>query len=288
MNGNERGVFPPVDTTLPDSVSHVFIITKYEMLNFFRNRRFYILLTIGLLISALLIIIVAHYRPAALLSSPLAFYSTWWGFGISFVVILAAIFFGGDAISGECQNKTGYFIVGHPIRRSSIYVGKYIAAFIAALIIFVMYTLIAVVNGLYYFGATIPGEFVEAVALAVLGLLAALAFTFFFSSLFKSGSMSILVSAIMLLFGFTLIDELVINIAGYEPWFSLTYGAGVISNIMTVPYPAHEVTASAFRGGGPVMTTFNATIPEGILIMVIYFVVCGVLGLVLFERKEFN
>ena len=287
MSGSERGVFPPVHATLPDSVSHIFIVTKYEMLNYFRNRRFFILLTIGLLISALLIIIVGHYRPAGLLSSPLAFYSTWWGFGISFVVILAAIFFGGDAISGEFQNKTGYFVVGHPIRRSSIYVGKYIAAFLAALIIFVLYTLIAVANGVYYFGPTIPGQFVEAVALAVLGLLAALAFTFFFSSLFKSGSMSILVSAIMLLFGFTLIDELVIGIASYEPWFSLTYGAGVISNIMTVPYPAHETTMSAFRGG-PVSTTFNATLPEGILILFAYFVICGVLGLVLFERKEFN
>lgn len=286
MSGTERGVFPPVQSTLPDSLSHIFIVTKYEMLNFFRNRRFYILLTIGVLISALLITLVGYYRPPGLLSSPLAFYATWWGFGISFVVILAAIFFGGDAISGEFQNKTGYFVVGHPIRRSSLYVGKFIAAFIAALIIFTVYTLIAVANGLYYFGPTIPIQFVEAVALAVLGLFAALAFTFFFSSLFKSGSMSILVSAILLLFGFTIIDEVVIGFANYEPWFSLSYGAGVVGNIMVVPYPPHEVSASAF--GGPVMTTFNATIPEGIAIMLIYFAVCGVLGLVLFENKEFN
>lgn len=288
MNGTERGVFPPVHSTLPDSVSHIFIVTKYEMLNFFRNRRFYILLAIGLLISVLLITLVGYYRPPGLLSSPLAFYSTWWGFGISFVVILSAIFFGGDAISGEFQNKTGYFVVGHPIRRSSLYVGKYVAAFVAALIIFAVYTLIAVANGVYYFGATIPIQFVEAVALAVLGLIAALAFTFFFSSLFKSGSMSILVSAILLLFGFTIIDEVVIGFANYEPWFSLSYGAGVVTNIMTVPYPPHEITGPAFGRGSPVMTTFNATIPEGILIMIIYFVVCGILGLVLFENKEFN
>lgn len=288
MNGTERGVFPPVQTTLPDSVSHVLIVTKYEMLNYFRNRRFYILLTIAVLISTLLIVLVAYYRPPALLSSTLAFYDTWWGFGISFVVILSAIFFGGDAISGEFQNKTGYFVVGHPIRRSSLYVGKYLAAFVAALIIVFVFTLIAVINGLYYFGATIPVQFGEAVALAVLGLFAALAFTFFFSSLFKSGSMSILVSAILLLFGFTIIDEVVIGFANYEPWFSLAYGAGVIGNIMMVPYPAHEVVAPTFGRGSPVMTTFNATIPEGILIMVIYFLVCGLLGLVLFENKEFN
>ncbi len=35
-------------------------------------------------------------------------------------------------------------------------------------------------------------------------------------------------------------------------------------------------------------TTFNASIPEGLAIMVIYFAVTAILGLILFERKEFN
>lgn len=287
MSVTERGVFPPIHPSLPDSFAHVMTVTKYEMLNYFRNRRFYILLTIGLLISGLFIGLVGYYRPPLLLSSPLSFFSTWWGDGISFVVILAGIFFGGDAISGEFQNKTGYFVVGHPIRRSSIYVGKYLAALIAALIIYVIYTLIAVANEVYYFGFNIPGQFVEAVALGILGLLSVLAFTFFFSSLFKSGAMSILVSAILLLFGFTIIDSLVIGFANLEPWFSLTYGAGVVQNVMVVPYPPHELMSAAFPGG-PVSTMFNATILEGIAIMLLYFGICGGLGLVLFETKEFN
>src|SRR5207245_246081 len=78
------------------------------------------------------------------LTSSLGFYSFWWGNSITLVVILSGIFFGGDAISGEFQNKTGYFLVGNPLRRSSIYIGKWIAALTASLIIFAIYAAIAV------------------------------------------------------------------------------------------------------------------------------------------------
>jgi len=119
-------------------------------------------------------------------------------------------------------------------------------------------------------------------------LIAALGFTFFFSSLFKSSSFSILVTVILLLFGFSLIDTLVTSIANIEPWFTLSYGSGIITNVFTVPYPSHVSTVSFGGGRGPSLTTYNATIPEGLAIMVIYFAATAILGLLLFERKEFN
>ena len=48
------------------------------------------------------------------------------------------------------------------------------------------------------------------------------------------------------------------------------------------------VTNSFGPGGRVTLTTFNAAIPEGLAIMLIYFAVTAILGLVLFERKEFN
>jgi ABC-type transport system involved in multi-copper enzyme maturation permease subunit len=70
-----------------------------------------------------------------------------------------------------------------------------------------------------------------------------------------------------------------------EPWFLLTYGAGIISSVFTCPTHPHVTTIDA----GPIsITTYAATIPEGIAIMAIYFLVTVILGLVLFERKEFT
>jgi ABC-2 type transport system permease protein len=259
----------------------VGVTMKYTFRDYLRSRRFAILLFIGLLISALLTFVVAHFRPASILDNSLDFYATWWGGTASLVVVLSGVFFGGDAISGEFQNKTGYFTIPNPIRRSSIYVGKFLAAFTASTIILVIFAAIAVVNGLYYFGANIPYQFGESFLFAWFYLLAVVGFTFFFSSLFKSSAFSILVSVILLLVAFGIIQDVVASLAGIEPWFILTYGSGIVANVLTVPYPTTTTGRFAFN-------SYVATIPEGLVIIGAYFIVTALLGLLLFERKEFN
>jgi ABC-2 type transport system permease protein len=276
---------------VPNSIAQVGITMRYTFLDYFRSRRFAILLGIMLLISGILTVVVAHYRPPSFLSSVESFYSGWWGMSATFVVILSGIFFGGDAISGEFQNKTGYFTLPNPIRRSSMYIGKWISAFLASSIVLLIFAAITVANEAYYFGLNIPWQFGESFIFAWFYLMAVLGFTFFFSSLFKSTSYSILVTAILFLFAFTLIETLISALAQIEPWFILTYGAGIIGNVLDSPYPAHVVTAtSRFGPGGvgPTLTTFNVTIPEGLAIIAAYFAITAILGLVLFERKEFN
>jgi ABC-2 type transport system permease protein len=275
----------PSANTVPDSITQVGVVMRYTFLDYFRSRRFYILLIVGLVISGALTAVVAHYRPAAFLTTALGFYGQWWGASINFVLVLSAIFFGGDAISGEFQNKTGYFTIPNPIRRSSVYVGKFLSAFLAASVILLIFTAITVGNQLYYFPAGVPYRFLESLLFSWFYLAAALGFAFFFSALFKSSSISILVSVILLLFGFNIIQTLVYDIAQMEPWFVLTYGQGIISNVLSDPYPAHVATATFGRFS---FTSYNATIPEGLAIIGAYFVVTSAAGLLLFERKEFN
>src|SRR6266699_2365389 len=182
-----KSVGSVVAPSLPTSIAQVGTITKYELLNYFRSRRFFVLLIIGIVISAIFTAVVGYYGIAYLnLTSALGFYSFWWGNSITLVVILSGIFFGGDAISGEFQNKTGYFLVGNPLRRSSIYIGKWIAALTASLIIFAIYAAIAVGNGIYYFGANIPYQYGESLIFSVLYLIAVLGFTFFLSPRLKT------------------------------------------------------------------------------------------------------
>jgi ABC-2 type transport system permease protein len=273
---------------VPSSLAQAGITMRYTFLDYFRSRRFFILLIITLLVSALLTILVGYYRPESFLASDLSFYSSWWGNSVTFVIILSGIFFGGDAISGEFQNKTGYFGIPNPIRRSSIYIGKWLAAFFAATTILIVFAVITVGNSLYYFGANVPYEFAESVLFAWIYLAAVLGFTFFFSSLFKSSSMSIIVTTILFLFVFTLIQALVTNLVKIEPWFILTYGAGIVGNVLTVPYPDHIHTETFGPGGRITITTYNAPIPEGLAILGLYFIITVILGLLFFERKEFT
>jgi len=276
------------NNTVPDSMSQVGIITKYTFLDYLRSRKFFVLLLITILIGAILTVLV-HYRTAAFTSSSLDFYSTYWGSAITFVIILSGIFFGGDAVSGEFQNKTGYFTVPNPIRRSSIYIGKWIAAFIASMVMFAVFIVFTVATGAYFFGSNIPYQFSESLLFALLYLAAVLSVTFFFSSLFKSSVISVIVTVILFFFVFNLLDSFVLPLAGIEPWFIITYGAGIIGNVLTSPFPPHGPIVAPLGPRRLInLTTFNATIPEGLAILALYFVITAILGLYLFEKKEFT
>lgn len=270
----------------------VWVIAKYEFINYIRSKRFYLLLAIGLAFSIAITVIVGYYGTSAFGGTPLGFYSRWWGDSASYVAVFCAIFFGGDAISGEFHSRTGYFLMPNPIRRSSVYVGKWLAAFIASLIIIGIFTAITVLNSVYQFGAvstSIPGVFLDSLLFTFVYLASSLGITFLFSSSFKSSSISILVSTILLLVGFTLAGNLLTAFSHTEPWFLLSYGSQIISDVLTLPYPPHT-SLSGFgpSGLGKAFMTFNPTILEGLLIMLVYFVLASAIGLLLFERKEFN
>jgi ABC-2 type transport system permease protein len=281
MTTNEQMKVTASANTVPGSLAQVGITVKYTFLDYLRSRRFAILMAITLIISGVLTILVAYYRPPGMVkSTTLDFYQTWWGMFSTDLIVIFGIFFGGDAIAAEFQNKTGYFTIPNPIRRSSIYIGKYIAAFIAATVILVVYFVVAIINGLFYYGASVPYQLGESFLLGWFYLLAVLGFTFMFSSLFKSSSYSILVSFLVLFVGFGIIQGLVEALTNLEPWFILTYGSSIIANVLSVTYPT---TSTRFG-----ITIYVASIPEGLAIMGIYFVVTAALGLLLFERKEFN
>jgi ABC-2 type transport system permease protein len=270
------------------TLSHIWTMTKYNFLNYFRARRFYVMLSIVAIISGLFTFLVAYYRPPGLTggADPLTLYRTGWGSFAALLIVLSTAFFGGDAISGEFQNRTGYFLVPNPIRRSAIYTGKWLAALAASSIILALFVLIIIANGLYYYPGSLPWEFVQSVAYAWVYLISALTLTFAFSSLFKSSAISILMSVILLLIVFDFVDVIVASVAGIEPWFSITYGAGIVSNVLTIPYPQHVTSIPA--GARFTLMTYNATIPEGLVILAAYFVVMAVIGLWLFQKKEFT
>ncbi len=69
---NETQTAP--SNVVPSSIAQVGITMKYTFLDYFRSRRFFILLIISLLVSALLTILVGYYRPESFLASDLSFY----------------------------------------------------------------------------------------------------------------------------------------------------------------------------------------------------------------------
>lgn len=281
------------ENKLPSSLDQIITSCHLELLNYFKSRRFLIMLAIALVSAVLMTAAVAFYGSSSFGKTVLAFYSTTWGFSATYVIVFSGFFFGGDAISSEFQNKTGYFLVTNPVKRSSVYIGKWLAALIASVLVFGIYSAIDIGDTIYHFGnGAFSSQFGEAMLFSIFYLVAVLGFTFFISSLFKSSSVSILVSAVLLIFGFTVIEDFMYAIAHVEPWFLITYGAEIVTNILTVPYPAHMMIVTSSnaieKAGGATYTQYTATVPEGLVIFLVYFAVTMILGLILFEKREFN
>jgi len=272
---------------VPDTFAQAILLSRYQFRDYLRSRRFILMLSIVAVIGAILTIVLAYYHGAGLTDSADAFYRTLWAGGVTVVIIFSGIIFGGDAIAGEFQNKTGYFLMGLPIRRGSVYVGKFLAAYAASLVAVVFYLLILLANGEYYLGsAAFSVPLVESLAISLLYMLALLGAVFLFSSMFKNSLYAVLVVAVLFLFGFTIIEDLIAGLVKIEPWFIITYAQNVISYPFLSTIPAHVVTTPGPRGGS--FTTYNPTYPQGLAIMAGYFIVTAVGGLLLFEREEFT
>jgi ABC-2 type transport system permease protein len=278
---------------VPGSMDQVLKLTRYQLREYLRSRRFGVLVLIVAGIGAIVTAVVAHFH-STLISDSLAFYSSFWAGGATAVIVLAAVFFGGDAIAGEFQNKTGYFLMGLPIRRSTVYVGKYIAAFLASVGVLALYLAILVGNGAYYFGTgALPWQLGVSLLLAIVYLLAVLGATFLFSSLFKTSAYGFVLTAILFLFGFTLLQDLVASLVKIEPWMVISYANGIIGSVFApgIPWGLFGTSAEVREAFGPVRSTtlvYTPGVAEGVVIMIGYFVLTALAGLYLFEREEFT
>lgn len=279
---------------VPPSVEQVGKLTRYQLGEYLASRRFVILLGITVIIGVIITAIVGYYR-GALVSDPLAFYGSFWGTGAVYTIVLAAVIFGGDAIAGEFQNKTGYFLMGLPIRRATVYIGKFIAAFAASVSVLLVYLVIMLGNGAYYFGSGfLPWQLVPSVILAVVYLLAVLGTAFLFSSLFKTSAYGFVLTAILFLFGFTLLQDLVQGLVKVEPWMVISYASGAIGLVFSASVnwglAGTITTVRVPTGGGSfdTVTSYTPGVAEAVVIMVAYFVLTAIVGLLMFEREEFS
>lgn len=275
--------------TVPGTIAQALILSRYQFRDYLRSRRFILMMAIVFAASAILTTIVAYFRPSGLIDNASDLYGGLWAGGASFTIVFAGIIFGGDAIAGEFQNKTGYFLMGLPIKRTTVYLGKYLAALAASVVSLVVYLVIVTGNAVYYLGVgafSVPGPLIESFAITLLYLLALLGFVFLFSSLFKTSLYAVLVVAVLFLFGFALIQSFVTSLAHTEPWFLLSYVNAIIGYPLT-GVPPHVVSGTnPFTGA--TLTLYNPTYVEGLAVMLGYFLLTSVGGLFLFEREEFT
>jgi ABC-2 type transport system permease protein len=183
-------------------------------------------------------------------------------------VILAAAFFGGDALSVDFYTGTGYYMLVQPVRRRVLLAGRYAAATAVTLVIVAVSYGFGLIGSAFFFGApAIPWtEVALSLGIGVLFSLAAVSVAFTFSAFFKAPASGVLVTVLGLYVGFTTLQN-VVELSGLEPWWSLTYAGGAMAAILDTDFVHLQ---SIPVGEDQFFTIWSANVSEGVLIMAAY------------------
>lgn len=204
---------------------------------------------------------------------------------VSATVLLVAML-AGDSISQDF-GRQGFFTLTQPVRRSEIMLARTLAAFVFAVFALFVWIGIGLITGYAFYSAAVTNVGLI-LALSLLFAGSVVSFVVLFSSLFRSPTVSVVISVLVVWLVMPVIEG-VLDLAGVEPWFLLTYAGGVVDDLATNPYPAHVVSlpvSTSASGISITVTTFTPYVWEAAVIMVAYLVVSLGLAWLVYSRKE--
>ncbi len=259
-----------------------------------QRKKFYFFSVIAIIIAVLLGYIL-QLIPSFLLSDTQAeFFNTGLQF-ISFLTLFAACLFFSGIICSEFDKKTG-FIVFPKINKYKLILGKYFGNLSLVVAIVTIYYFILGFLGFFYYGGPINIRFFYSYGVAILYVIALSSFVTFFSSFMRSVNLTIISTLIILLIGFTIVDQIVTLIfaENFEPLYSLAYLGSLITGILEYPFPDPRFSEFSFSGMGPGGMggdfTFGQwvtpSIAAGITLLLVFIVVYFVLAAYLFKRRQ--
>lgn len=217
------------------------IVIRYEFLKHIRRRRLWVIMGLALLAELAVLILIPLLQDgfpdnvmmmAALLTV---------GPGLA---ALGAVFFAGDAIAGEFENKTGFLLFTNPVKKIVLWSGKFLAGYIAvALLVIFSYAIVAVSLLVIY--GEVPFDTLTSFGLCLLYAGAVLSVTFFFSS-FSKGAMGATVITLVFIWVISGILESVLGFTGNPYWFLISAQGDSIALV----YGGMEVFLGSFGGAG--------------------------------------
>ena len=272
----------------PNSLRQIATVTRYELLKYLRGRRLLAIVVLTIIISAIFLIV-----PPAIGSDyskdPKEFTVNMLSF-LSILAILSATFFGADAIVSEYESKTGYFLFPNPIRKTVIFLGKFIASALVSVGAIGLYYAIAVVS-VRVIDGSIPTNTGLSFIYSLFYLFAVLAIAYLLSAVMRSSVYSLVLTFFTFFLILPIVDA-VGSIAKFKPWFSVTFASGISQYIFQSPYPTDKVfNATAFSGpsAGARSLSLVQYYPEirlSLIVMAVYFVVAFLLAILIAQRRE--
>jgi ABC-2 type transport system permease protein len=266
-------------TMMPPDVEQYVTVTRYELLGHLRKKRIWVVFIILFLIFFLVLLIF----PAAGRDYPSTFegYSQIYLGFVSILILLCATFFGSDSLVGEFQQKTGFVLFPNPVKRLTVFLGKFSASLIASvLVISVYYGLIVVFIGGMYMTVTV--ELAYSLLLAVLYLSAALGVAYAISAIMKGTIGSTVLTFILFLFVLPIVGA-ALGMAEVDPWFLVTQSGDTVTYVME---PGYQTGKFCGQQGNQTFCFFVPELGTSVTVMTGYFIAFSTLGFLVFRRRE--
>ena len=211
-----------LEKQLPSPSKQVGIITRHELRKFLRSKRVIGVMAVAVLASIAVVNFIANIFDPEQTSGLLGFSL----FLAPALLIITAALVGSDALLVEFHEKTGYSLFPNPVGRTSIWLGKFLAAEIIIFIVIAIYFGVISVASLVYFEEMLPGILVPLLFSLVLGTLA-MSLAFLWSAVFK-GPLAATITTLFSLVALPIAD-LILASQQIETWF-MPYTAA--SNVM--------------------------------------------------------
>jgi len=271
----------------PNSAQQIAAVATYELLKYLRGRRLLAIVLLTVIIGAIFLVV-----PPAIGSpypkDPKQFTVSMLSF-LGIMSVLSATFFGADAIVSEYESKTGYFLFPNPLRKTSIFLGKFIASALVSMVAIELYYLMALVS-VRVIDGSIPANVGVSFAYSLVYLFAILAVAYLFSAVMRSSVYSLVLTFFTFVLILPIVDA-VGSVAKFKPWFTVTFASGISLFVFQDPYPTDKVLSTTTLGGPnagtqTMLAQYYPAIQLSLIVMAAYFFVALVLAIIVARRRE--
>lgn len=173
-----------------------YIIAKNETIKSVRGKKFLVSACIIALVFVLITLI------PIMLGTKINNYGTWVSNYLSYVtmfVALIAALIGSVSLVSEYEERTALIIFTRPVKKTSIFLGKFISSFLLCTLMMIAYYIGVAIVGMCYFDGKVSSDLLESLAMCIVYVFAAVCIAFLFSAIFKRGSVSIIATILALI-----------------------------------------------------------------------------------------
>ena len=177
------------------------------------------------------------------------------------IIVLNAIFLGGDAINSEKYNKTALLIYPLPQRRTAIFMGKFMAQLLTSwTVIAIFYGTSSVIISIAYRFDSLSSEIIKSILFAFVYMTALMSLAFFLSSLVNNPASSMMFT-FFIVFMLLPITSMILAGIDYNTSWILTNYSSIITDVF-------RFSSSSF--GPPNITSESINFNKGVNLCLIY------------------